>query len=533
MSEKKHLHHRPVVLIILDGWGVAIPSQGNAISESSTPHFHAYCSRYPVTTIQASGEATGLPWSEAGNSEVGHMSIGAGRIIYQELSRINASIQSKTFFSNPVFLKALEHVRDTKGTIHLVGIASAGGVHGHIEHLYALLELLKEHGIKNSVIHAILDGRDASYASGRATVEELQIHAQQADAVIGSLSGRFYAMDRDNHWDRVEKAYRAMCEGVSTSQWTNPLEAIDASYARGVYDEEFEPTVIQNNAGVQTVCKDGDAILFLNFRADRARQIVQSFCSPEFSHFKRKKIENLFCVTMTSYDDTLPVSVAYPPLSVTNSLAEVLSTAGLKQLHIAETEKYAHITYFLNDGRETPFPQEKRIMIPSPSVDSYDKKPQMSAYEITAEVTKALANDEFDFIALNFANADMVGHSGNIKATIQAIQVLDQCFSKIIPPVLQKGGALIITADHGNAERLIDLKTGMIDKEHTNNPVPCLILAQELEGRALSLCDVQDGDLSVIEPSGLLSDVAPTILALFGIPQPPDMTGRNILETLI
>ncbi len=532
MSAKPKLRHNPVVLIVLDGWGVSLPSSGNAISESKIPNFNSYCSHYPVATLQASGEATGLPWGESGNSEVGHMSIGAGRIIYQELTRVNASISSKAFFSNQAFLRSFEHIRETNGVLHLIGIISTGGVHGHIEHLYALIELAYERGIKNVVVHGILDGRDSGYASAKPFIEEISRRLEPLNGVIGSLSGRFYAMDRDHHWDRVGKAYWAIALGESKETYTDPLEALTASYGKNIYDEEFVPTAITNTKNIRTTIESGDSIIFFNIRADRTRQLASCFLDPVFSQFKTKKLEQIFFVTMTSYDATLPAVIAYPQLEIKKSLSEIISSHNLSQLHIAETEKYAHITYFLNDGQEEPFSGEKRIMIPSPAVDSYDKKPEMGAFQITNEVVSALAKDEYDFYAINYANADMVGHTGNIAATITAIQTLDMCFRTLVPLVLQKNGAVLITADHGNAESLFDLKTGIIDKEHTNNPVPCIIIAKEYEGRAFSLCDVQNGDLSVLEPSGLLSDVAPTLLDLLGIPQPPEMTGRSLLKEL-
>ncbi len=532
MSAKPKLRHNPVVLIVLDGWGVSLPSSGNAISESKIPNFNSYCSHYPVATLQASGEATGLPWGESGNSEVGHMSIGAGRIIYQDLTRVNASISSKAFFSNQAFLRSFEHIRETQGVLHLIGIISTGGVHGHIEHLYALLELAHERGIKNVVVHGILDGRDTGYATAKTFIEGLVSYLEPINGVIGSLSGRFYAMDRDHHWDRVQKAYSAIVFGQNIEANMSPLEALDTSYSKNIYDEEFVPIAIANKENVRTSIESGDAIIFFNIRADRTRQLASSFLDPTFNQFKTKKLENIFFVTMTTYDALLPAVIAFPQLEIKKSLSEIISSHNLSQLHIAETEKYAHITYFLNDGREEPFPGEKRIMIPSPAVDSYDKKPEMSAFQITNEVVAALAKDEYDFYAINYANADLVGHTGNIAATIIAIQTLDACFRTLVPLVLQKNGAVLITADHGNAESLFDLKTGIIDKEHSNNPVPCIIIAKEYEGRAFSLCDVQNGDLSVLEPSGLLSDVAPTLLELMGIPQPSEMTGRSLLKEL-
>lgn len=528
-SERKK-GYRPTVLIVLDGWGIAIPSQANGITQAKTLFFDSLITAYPTVTLQASGEATGLPWGEVGNSEVGHMSIGAGRIVYQELSRITQAISNRTFFSNDILLEAMGRSVKKGKTLHLIGMASPGGVHSHIEHLYALLELAFKQDVSNVAIHVILDGRDTPYASGLQGIQSLQKKIEGTRAYIASISGRFYAMDRDNHWDREEKAYKAIAEGVSDRTAEDPLEALEHSYAEKIYDEEFYPTVITKKGKSLATVRDGDSLIFFNIRADRARQLTRLFVDQSFDKVARSYIKNLFFVTMTEYEKNLPVHVAFPKQVINNCLAEVVSSAGLKQLHIAETEKYAHITYFLNDGREEPFLGERRIMISSPSIDSYDKKPEMSAHEITKEVVKALDSGEFDFIAVNFANADMVGHTGSLKATIKAIETLDYCMKQIVQVALLKNGAVLITADHGNAEEILNLQTGSIDKEHSNNPVPCIIIAKELEGTSATPIDIATHDLSVLEPSGLLSDVAPTILDLLNIPKPTDMTGNSIIN---
>ncbi|MDO8490017.1 MAG: 2,3-bisphosphoglycerate-independent phosphoglycerate mutase [bacterium] len=528
---KSELKHRPTVLIVLDGWGVAIPSQANAITQAKTPNFDSFVARFPTVTLQASGEATGLPWGEVGNSEVGHMSIGAGRIVYQELSRINNAISSGTFFSNEAFLAAIEHVKKNNSTLHCISMVSSGGVHSHIDHLYALLELLHTKAVPSVAIHVFLDGRDTPYASGLGFVQRLKEKILgMAGTEIASIGGRYYGMDRDNHWDREEKAYRAIVEGVSEQTATDPCAAIEQSYAQKIYDEEFVPQVITKDGKAVAQIRDNDAVIFLNIRADRARQLVTSITNPLFDKFPRKQLKNLCVVTMTSYDKRFPVTVAFQPQSIKNCLSEIIANAGLQQLHVAETEKYAHITYFLNDGREEPFVGEKRSMLPSPAVQSYDVKPEMSAREITATITKALESDEYDFIAVNFANADMVGHTGNLKATITAVETIDQCLGLLIPRILAKSGACLITADHGNAETLIDLKTGRIDKEHSNNPVPCIVIAKDYEGQSFAQGDVHNKDLSIFEASGMLSDVAPTLLDLMGIPKPPEMTGTSLLK---
>lgn len=532
MDGEERQKHRPTVLIVLDGWGVAVPSQANGITQAKTPFFDSLVSRYPTATLQASGEATGLPWGEVGNSEVGHMSIGAGRIVFQELTRINAAISSKEFFLNPVFLEAIAHTQKTGGTLHLMGLTSSGGVHSHSDHLMALVELAKEKKVPKIRIHAILDGRDTSYASGKDIVEQLMALLPSESACIASISGRFYAMDRDHHWDRIEKAYRVLVAGDGCAKATDVLAAIDASYQQSIFDEEFAPIAITDAAGIPVgALGDGDAVIFFNIRADRARQLTQCFLQPGFDKFPRREFKNLFFVTLTEYEKILEASVAFPPQLIEHSLAQVISEGGLTQLHVAETEKYAHITYFLNDGREEPYPGEKRVMIPSPSVESYDKKPEMSARAIAETVVKAVEQDEYDFIAVNFANADMVGHTGNMRATIKAVEVLDECLKTIVVPTLAHNGALLITADHGNAESLIDLTSGTIDKEHSNNPVPCIIIVPEREGSSLGKLDVTSQDLSILAPSGMLSDVAPTLLSFMGIPKPAEMTGNNLLES--
>ncbi len=522
--------HRPCVLIVLDGWGIAAPTRANAITQSSTPTFDMLVARYPTTVIQASGEAAGLPWSEVGNSEVGHMSIGAGRIVLQDLSRINHAIEDESFFENTALLAAIDHVKENKSALHIIGMTSASGVHSHIEHLYALIELLIRKNVANAFIHAILDGRDTTYAGGLNYIKSLTERIATTPYKIASLSGRYFAMDRDNHWDRTEKAYRAMVQGIADARNDDPIAAIQSSYTVGVYDEEFMPTLITKDGKAVGQIHSNDAIIFFNIRADRARQITQAFSAEPFSRFEREQLSNVKVVSFTQYDASLPVDVAFPPHAVKQCLAEQLSTAGLKQLHVAETEKYAHITYFLNDGVERPFPGEDRIMIPSPSVDSYAKKPAMGADEITDVVTTAIQKDSYDFIAINFANADMVGHTGDMKATMQAVEVIDRCLKRIVDSALVKNGCVVITADHGNAEGLLDMHTGLIDKEHSNNPVPCIIVAHDLEGRTLTPHDVSSKDLYIVEPTGMLADVAPTLLALLGLAQPVEMTGKNLLD---
>lgn len=524
--------HTPCVLIVLDGWGIAAPSRANAIGAAKKPFFDSLVERYPTAVLQASGEATGLPWSEVGNSEVGHMNIGAGRIVYQDLSRINSAIADRSFFLNTALISALTHVRDTSHALHIIGMPSASGVHGHIDHLFALCELVQTHGIERVYLHIFLDGRDAPFASGAGFIRSVDERIAGTSIKIASLSGRQYAMDRDNHWERTELAYRAIVQGSPATN-ENPVSAIEQSYARGVYDEEFTPTALAHNGTPVGTIADGDAIIFFNIRADRARQIAHSLIASDFNRFERTPLTNLHVVTMTQYDAAFNVPVAFAPQIISHSFAECISDAGYKQIHIAETEKYAHITYFFNDGREEPFRGEERTMISSPRIESYAKKPEMSALEITDAVLSALDGGSHDVIAVNFANADMVGHTGDFKATVAAIEVLDRCMRRIVEAVLAKGGGAFITADHGNAEKLFDLHTGQIDKEHSNNPVPCIMVARELEGRTLNAQDVSSDDLHILQPHGMLSDVAPTILHFLGIPQPDEMTGNDLLAGIV
>ncbi len=523
--------YRPVVLLILDGFGIGTPSRANAISEARTPVLDRLFSTYPTMTLQASGEATGLPWAEVGNSEVGHMNIGAGRIVYQELTRITNDILSGNFEKNGMVLEAIAHAKTYNSALHLVGMASSGGVHSHIDHLFSLLELAKANDIKDVYIHVILDGRDTPRASGIEFIKKiLDKTANLGVGSIASISGRFYAMDRDNHWDRIEKAYRVIVEGVG-KQASDALSAIQESYSAAVYDEEFEPVVLTSPEGLPIgTLHENDTVIMYNFRADRMREISRAIADPAFDRFTKTAPKNVFILTMTRYEEGLPVQIAYPPQHVQECLAKIISDAGLTQLHIAETEKYAHVTYFLNGGIEQPFAGEERILIPSPRIASYADKPEMSARGIMDGVVHAIKDAKYDFIAVNFANADMVGHTGNFEKTKEAIEIIDGLIGTISDTVLSRNGAMIITADHGNAEHMFDIQTGQIDKGHTNNPVPCIIIASELEGSNLSTIDVAGDDLSILVPSGLVSDVAPTVLHLLGIATPSLMTGHNLLE---
>lgn len=518
------------MLAILDGWGVAPDAEGNAITQAKTPALNDVIRRYPAMTIRASGEEVGLSWGEMGNSEVGHLAIGAGRVYYQMLPRIDRDILSGDFFANPALLKAIEHAKTNHSKLHLVGLVSGGRVHAMDTHCHALLKLAMDHGLHEVFVHAILDGRDTLYNAGFDFVSTLQQKMTELKVgKIATICGRFYAMDRDNRWDRIEKAYKAIALGQAEATADNALEALKTSYAKEVYDEQFPPTVLTEAGLPIATVSDGDAVIFFNFRPDRGRELTKAFVLPEFDKFARNQIHNLEFVTMTEYEARLPVDVAYPPLAISQTLAEVLSAHGLKQLHVAETEKYAHVTFFLNGTREEPFPGEDRVIIPSPQVANYDQTPEMSAQAITDRVLKEIRGGAYDFIVFNFANGDMVGHTGNMEATKQAVEEIDHCLGKIVSATVDAGGALFITADHGNAEEVKNLQTGDIDKEHSTNPVPFLIVEASLEGQASPSGEVPGGDLSLSPPVGMLPDVAPTILKVMGIPQPPEMTGSPLM----
>lgn len=519
---------QPAILIILDGWGIAPPSQGNAVTLAQTPIFNKLTTLYPTMTLQASGEAVGLIWGEPGNSEVGHLSMGSGRIIWQNLPRINQMLSEGFFYANPAFLKAVEHVKKNNSTLHLIGLVSNGAVHSSQDHLYALLEIAAKQELKDVAIHAFLDGRDTPRDSGHGFINELMTRIKDMGVGrIATLSGRFWAMDRDNHWERIEQSYLAMTKGLAEQEFQDPIKAINSSYQQEIYDEEFKPVVIidEKNQPLSLV-KDNDAVIFFNFRSDRARELTKAFISDNFTGFRREKIKNLFFVTMTEYEKDLPVEMAFPPEIINNPLGKIISDYGLKQMHIAETEKYAHVTFFFNGGLEKPFAGENRILIPSPRVASYDQKPEMSASEVAHQVLWGIGNKQYHFIVVNFANPDMLGHTGNIQAAVKALETLDGLVGEIIDLALKENWVCLITADHGNVEEMINLRTGEIDKEHTTNPVPFIIIDKKLENKnALS----PGMDITNLTPSGILADVAPTILKIMGLSKPKEMTGTSLI----
>ena len=523
--------YKPVTLVIFDGLGVAPDSEGNAVTRAKMPNFRNYIKNYPVMTVYASGNEVGLLFGEMGNSEVGHLNIGAGRVYYQSCPRINNDISSGEFFKNDAFLKAAEHVKKNKSNLHLIGLVGTGNVHASDTHLYALLDFCAQHKLAGrTFVHGIMDGRDALYNSGKSFVQDLLKKMKEAKVgELASLSGRFYAMDRDNRWDRCEKAYRAMVQGVADRTGEDPMEIIDAAYAQKNYDEEFIPTVITKKGKPVATIQENDAVIFYNFRPDRARELTKALVLPGFNKFEREYIKDLFFVSMTEFEKDLPAVVAYPPMVVHNSLAETISKAGKKQFHVAETEKYAHITFFLNGTVEEPFAGEDRSIVPSPRVASYVEAPEMSAAGVAKEAVKAIDKGDYDFVVLNFANPDMVGHSGDVKATIKGCDAADKALGEVVEHTLAKGGVVVITADHGNAEEVMNLQTGEIDKEHSTNPVPLLIIGKDFQGQAGPSGDPPEGDLSLMPPVGVLADVAPTVLSLMGIDIPPEMTGSPLI----
>ena len=503
---------KPVMLMILDGWGIAPPGPGNAADLARTPHLDSYFARFPHNRLQASGEAVGLPAGQMGNSEVGHMTIGSGRIIYQSLTRITRAIKDGSFFANPVLREAMDRARDTGRSLHFMGLLSDGGVHSHMEHLFGLLEMAKREGVKDVYVHAFLDGRDTPPKSAGPYLEALEAACRRIGVGrIADVSGRYYAMDRDKRWDRIRKAYDAMT-GRDALSAPSASEGLKRAYAAGQTDEFVVPYTI---AGVPGAVRAGDSLICFNFRPDRAREITSAFAEPSFKEFETDPgARPVHVVAMTQYEASLPVPVAFAPEDIRDTLGEVVSRAGLHQLHIAETEKYAHVTFFFNGGREEPYAGEDRILVPSPKVATYDLQPEMSAYTVTEKLEEALRRDLYDLIILNFANPDMVGHTGVLAAAIAAMEAVDTCAGRLVGAVLAKGGAVCITADHGNLEEMIDPATGGPMTAHTTNPVPILVAG---------------ADEGVSVRSGGLSDIAPTLLDLMGLPEPDAMTGRTLL----
>lgn len=523
------LKHKPVVLVVLDGFGIAPPNDSNAIYRAKTPYFDKMIKHCPAMLLEASSLNVGLPPGEVGNSEVGHINIGSGILIYQSLPRIDKSIESKEF-ENLEILKQLA-TRAKKGKIHLIGLIGNGGVHSHSRHLAALLDFCKKEGLKEVYLHLFLDGRDTDKDSGKGFVEEVLNYCKKIGVgKIASLCGRKIAMDRNNNWDKTEIAYRLIVEGKAEQTAEDPLQTIEDSYRAQIFDEEFKPTVIMEKGAPVTKVEAQDTVLFFNFRADRARQLTQAFTKEDFKKFDREYLGGLEFITMTEYEKGLRAKVLFPPTIVKNPLAKIISDNGLKQLHIAETEKYAHVTFFINGLVEEKFSGEDRVLIPSPAVSSYDQKPEMSAGQVTDEIVKSIKDKKHDFIFVNYANPDMVGHTGNLEASIKAIEFIDQCLSRVVNTAVNYGGMVFVVGDHGNAEELVKLNTGKVDKEHSVYPVPFISVCKSWVGKPLQ--DLSAGDLSMLQPTGLLSDVTPTILGVLGMERAKEMTGANLLEYL-
>ena len=498
--------------MILDGFGIAPAGPGNAVAKAYKPNLDEIFSKYPHTQLKASGLAVGLPEGQMGNSEVGHLNIGAGRVVYQELTRISKAIDDGVFAGNAALNDAINHCRETGGALHVMGLLSDGGVHSHISHIKAVVSLAFSHNVSPIYVHCFMDGRDVPPTSGINYIKEMENFLSDIDgASTGVVAGRYYAMDRDKRWERVKLAYDALVSGQGRRA-SSGSQSVAMAYEAGETDEFILPTVCSDKARV----KDGDSIIFCNFRPDRARELTRCFVDDDFSGFERpRKIADLKYVCMTQYDETMPnVEIAFPPAVISNTLGEYLSSLGMSQLRIAETEKYAHVTFFFNGGVEKPNPLEDRILIPSPKVATYDLQPEMSAFEVTEKVIEEIKSSKYDCIILNFANPDMVGHTGKFDAAVKAIEAVDQCVGKIVPVILEAGGQILLTADHGNADDMLD-SSGNPVTAHSLNPVPLVHIAET--------------PVSSLAGGGRLCDIAPTMLKLMGLSIPPEMTGKSLI----
>ncbi|PLY12413.1 MAG: 2,3-bisphosphoglycerate-independent phosphoglycerate mutase [Sedimenticola sp.] len=508
---------KPAVLIILDGWGYSEEDDFNAIKAAATPVWDRLWREYPHTLIRTSGAEVGLPAGQMGNSEVGHLNLGAGRVVYQEYTRISRSVRTGSFFSNRTLTEGVDKSIEVNGAVHIFGLLSPGGVHSHEEHIHAMARLAVERGAKQVYVHAFLDGRDMPPKSARASLERMQeVFTELGTGRIASIVGRFYAMDRDHRWDRVEQAYDLLTLGQGAFQARDSLTALDESYQRGESDEFVKPTCIVPEGEQPVQIRDGDTVYFMNYRSDRARELTQCFIQPEFDGFVRKAQPKLSSfISLTEYNKDFDIPVAFPPERLPNVFGEYISNLGLRQLRLAETEKYAHVTFFFNGGREQVFEGEDRILVPSPKINTYDMKPEMSAPEVTDNLVQAIESDKYDAIICNYANSDMVGHTGDFGAAVKAIEVLDQCLGRVISSLHRVGGELLITADHGNAEQMRDLKTAQAHTAHTQNPVPLVYVG----GRGAQLQD-----------NGSLCDIAPTLLEIMGLAIPPEMKGHSLIK---
>lgn len=514
------------LFLVLDGWGVCTETNGNAVCSANTPNIDRIAEFFPVIHLDASGEQVGLPAGQMGNSEVGHLNLGAGRIVEQDILRIDKAISNRTFFNNDALYKVADFVRQTGGGIHLTGLLSDGGVHSSLPHLYALVEWAKLEGFRRVYIHAFLDGRDTPPKSALKYIEAVEeVLAEKGVGRIATVCGRYYAMDRDKRWERLREAYKVMVfhQGIMS---VSAREAVTKGYDRGESDEFVFPTVVvpQGDGGI----KDGDGVIFFNFRADRARQLTRALTDLSFDEFSRSNPDitgeekgnappKIAVATMTEYDGSFNITAIFPPIYLNNTLGEWFSLNGVRQLRIAETEKYAHVTYFFNGGSEKPFAYEDRVLIPSPKVATYDLVPEMSAIEVTDEVERRLRLKEYQFVVLNYANLDMVGHTGNYNATVKSMEVIDKCVGRVISVVKELGGIVVLTADHGKAEQMLDFSTGQPHTAHTTNLVPCYFIGNGYEALRF-------------KQQGILADVAPTLLNLLGMEQPDEMTGKLLLD---
>ncbi|GAB6172921.1 2,3-bisphosphoglycerate-independent phosphoglycerate mutase [Paradesulfitobacterium aromaticivorans] len=508
---------KPLMLMILDGWGHSDTYEGNAIAHAVLPNFQRVEREYPHAYLKASGEAVGLPTGQMGNSEVGHLNMGAGRIVYQELTRIFKAIETGQLKANEVLIEAMAKAKNGGKALHFLGLVSDGGVHSHLEHLFALLEMAKDQGLSKVFVHALLDGRDVLPQSAKDYLARLEEKLKGLGiGKIATVSGRYYVMDRDKRWERLEQGYRALANGEGEHA-AGALAAVERSYDVRITDEFVIPTVILNGDGEPVGrIEDGDSVIFFNFRSDRAREITRAFVDEDFSYFERPERPHVHFVCLTEYDPTIKAPVAFPPQNLDNTLGEVLAAHQLKQLRMAETEKYAHVTFFFNGGIEEPDEGEDRILIPSPKVATYNLQPEMSAPEITAKLLEVLEENPYDVIILNFANADMVGHTGVFEATVKAVEAVDRCLGDIFSTVGRLGGTILITGDHGNAEAKVDPKTGLPLTAHTTNRVPFILVSDELRNYS-------------VRQEGALCDIAPTILQLLGLTQPPEMKGQSLI----
>jgi len=546
LMQNSYTGPKPVVLLVLDGWGIGPQNAGNAIATAHTPNMDGYWVSYPHTQLTASGQAVGLPQGEDGNTETGHLNIGAGHIVYQDLPRINMSIADGSFFASPALLNAAKHVQTNNSTLHLMGLIGAGGVHSNIEHLYALLNFAKQQHLSNVYIHAFMDGRDSPPTSGIEYIRQLMESCEHMGVgQLATLMGRYYAMDRDRKWDRIEKAYDALTLGSPDSCILDPLHSFQEQYNNGITDEFIEPISVCGHDGQKRTIEKNDAVIFFNFRIDRPRELTRAFVMPDFEQgihttafdpytekyektniqkpqasqtFTRKKIlSNLYFVTMTEYEAGLPVDIVFPPQKILHPLGKVFSQQGLSQLRITESEKERFVTYYMNGQQESLYAGEDRVIIPSKGVKSYDQAPEMSAFEIAKEMIDRIMTDKYQVIISNICNGDMVGHTGNFEAAVQACEIVDKVVGQIVTAVNQKNGIVLITADHGNVEEMINTQTGAVDTEHSIYPVPLLIIGNQFAQKPIML------------PTGILADVAPTMLKLMGITPPESMTGRSLL----